>query len=328
MRAAWYERTGPAHEVLVVGDVPEFEPGPGEVRVRLHSAGINPRDLKRRAGLGDRVMTEPRVIPGDDGAGRIDQVGPKVSNSRVGERVWVYFANYGRPFGTSADYVVVPAEQAVRLPAAATFDHGACLGIPALTAHRCVFADGPVDGKTLLVTGGAGGVGHYAIEMAVHAGARVIATASSDAKQQSALDAGAAVVVDRRRDDAPAQILDAAGGPGIERIIEVDLAANLPVSVAVLAENATIATYSSHSDPTPSLPFYPLMRRGTTIQFVSVFSTPADQLRAAIDDITAYLEQDLLTHPVASRFSLESVAAAHDYVERGEARGRTVIDLT
>jgi NADPH2:quinone reductase len=218
MRAAWYDRTGPAAEVLTVGELADPEPGPGEVRVRVHAAGLNPRDVKRREGLGDRVMTDPRVIPGDDGAGVIDRLGPGADASRLGERVWVYFANYLRSFETMAEYTVVPQERAVQLPAQASFDYGACLGIPALTAHRELFADGPIAGQFVLVTGGAGAVGHYAIELARHAGATVIATASTDAKREAARAAGAEHVIDHRRADAARLILDASGGHGVDRV--------------------------------------------------------------------------------------------------------------
>src|SRR5918993_3703342 len=181
MRAAWYERTGPAHEVLQVGEMPDPEPGPGEIRVRIHASGVNPSDWKTRSG--SRPMAGPRVIPYSDGAGVIDRVGPSVPEGRLGERVWVWNAQWKRPFGTAAEFTVLPAEQAVRLPETTSFDEGACLGIPALTAHRAVTIDGPVEGQTVLVAGGAGAVGHYAIQFARLLGAAtVIATVSSPEK--------------------------------------------------------------------------------------------------------------------------------------------------
>ena len=327
MRAVWYERTGAAADVLLVGELPDPHPGPGEVRVRVHRAGLNPRDVKRRAGLGDRVMTEPRVIPGDDGAGVLDEVGRGVAPARLGERVWVYFANYQRPFGTMADYVVVPSCQAVPLPQAASFEEGACLGIPALTAHRGVYADGPVAGQSILVTGGAGAVGHYAIELAKEAGAHVIATASTPAKLHSAHTAGANAVIDRYAPALAEAILCATGGRGLDRVIDVAFGANLPVIAEVLAPNGTIATYASQADPTPAVPFYPLMRLGAVIRMVSVFAMPRPALRQAIDDVAVLTEHGALSHPIAARLPLEASVQAHQLMEEGTVPGKVIVTL-
>ncbi|HEV3362130.1 MAG TPA: NADPH:quinone reductase [Pseudonocardiaceae bacterium] len=324
MRAAWYERTGAAEDVLVVGELPDPEPGVGEVRVRIHAAGINPADVKRRAGAGDRVMSAPRVVPGDDGAGVIDRVGPRVPAVRIGQRVWVHSANHGRPFGTSAEFVVVPAEQAIELPANTTFEAGAGLGVPALTAHRCLFADGPIAGRTVLVTGGAGAVAHYAIELAKHGGARVLATASTPDKQRAALAAGADAVIDYRKPDAAAEILRVSPG-GVDRVVDVAFGANLALTSAVIARNGTIASYASDAVPEPSLPFYPLMRRGVTLRTVLVFVMPAPALRAATDHVTRLLADQVLTHPMATRYDLADIAQAHHAVERGAAIGKVVL---
>jgi NADPH:quinone reductase len=327
MRAAWYERTGPAGEVLVVGERPDPVPAAGEVRVRLAVAGINPRDVKRRAGTGDRVMDDPVVVPGDDGAGVIDEVGPGVPDGRVGERVWVHSANHGRPFGTAAQYVTVPAGQAVPLPSPASFADGACLGVPALTAHRCVFADGPVAGRTVLVTGGAGAVGRYAVQLAALAGATVIATASTPEKRRSAAEAGAHHVVDHRRPDAADVIAGLAGPDGVARVVDVAFGANLPLTSAVLAVNGTIATYGSDADPQPRLPFYPLMRRGTTIRTVLVFVMPPAALAMAVHDVVEHLRAGSLSHPVAATYPLDEVARAHEAVEAGGHIGRILLDV-
>jgi NADPH2:quinone reductase len=325
MRAAWYERTGPAADVLVVGDRPDPAPAAGEVRVRLAAAAINPRDVKRRAGTGDRAMTDPLVIPGDDGAGTVDEVGAGVPAGRVGERVWVHAANHGRPFGTSAQHVVVPAAQAVPLPAGTSFEAGACLGVPALTAHRCVFADGPVAGRTVLVTGGAGAVGRYAVQLAALAGARVIATASGPEKQRSAREAGAQHVVDNREPGAAEAVAGIAGPDGVDRVVDVAFGANLAFTSAVLAPNGTIATYGSDADPQPRLPFYPLMRRGVVIRTVLVFVMPPAALATAIEEVTHHLEAGALSHPVAITYSLDDVAKAHEAVERGGRPGRILL---
>jgi NADPH2:quinone reductase len=328
MRAAWYERTGPAADVLVVGERPRPEPARGEVRVRVAVAGVNPRDAKRRAGAGDRVMTDPLVIPGDDGAGTVDAVGEGVSTARVGERVWVHSANHGRPFGTAAEYVCVPAAHTVVLPAAASFADGACLGVPALTAHRCVFADGPVAGQTVLVTGGAGAVGRYAVQFAAQAGATVIATASTPVKRAAARAAGAHHVVDRHDPDVAASVAAAAGPTGVNRAVDVAFAANLPLTAAVLAPNATIATYGSDADPCPRIPFYPLMRRGITLRLILVFTMPAPALAAGVADVTRHLADGTLTHLVGTTYRLDDIADAHHAVETGHHTGRTLIALS
>ncbi|GAA3438135.1 NADPH:quinone reductase [Kutzneria kofuensis] len=324
MRAAWYERVGAAEDVLVVGELPDPEPGIGEVRVRLHATGVNPADVKRRAGAGGRAMIDPRVVPGDDGAGVIDRIGPRVPASRLGSRVWVHCANQGRPYGTSAEYVVVPAERAVPLPDGTSFEAGACLGVPALTAHRAVFVDGPVAGKTVLVTGGAGAVAHYAIELAKHGGATVLATASTPEKQKAALAAGADHVVDYRSDDAAAEILALSRG-GVQRVVDVAFGANLPLTSAVIATNGTIVAYGSDAVTEPALPFYPLMRRNVTIRAVQVFTMPAPAMRAGTEHVNRLLADGVLTHPIAARFPLAEVAAAHRLVESGDAVGKVLI---
>lgn len=324
MRAAWYERTGDP-DVLVVGELPDPVPAAGEVRVRIAVAGINPRDVKRRAGSGGRVMEHPLVVPGDDGAGVVDAVGTGVSADRVGRPVWVHSANHLRPLGTSAEYVTVPAAQAIPLPDGVSFVEGACLGVPALTAHRCVFADGPVEGRTVLVTGGAGAVGRYAVQMAALAGAEVIATASTPDKRRAASDAGARHVVDRRRTDAAETVSRLVGPGGVDRVVDVAFGANLALSSAVVGLNATIATYGSDAEPEPVLPFYPLMRRGVTIRTVLVFVMPAPALAAAIRDVTAHLEAGRLTHLVAEQYPLGNIAAAHRAVERGSHLGRILL---
>jgi NADPH2:quinone reductase len=324
MRAAWYDRTGPAADVLEVGELPDPEPGIGEVRVRLHAAGVNPADVKRRAGAGGRAMIGPRVVPGDDGAGVVDKVGPRVPAARVGTRVWVHSANYGQPRGTAAEYVVVPADRAIPLPDGTSFEAGACLGVPALTAHRAVFGDGPVAGKTVLVTGGAGAVAHYAIELAKHGGATVLATASTSEKQSAALAAGADQVVDYRRPDAAEELIALSGG-GVARVVDVAFGANLPLVAAIIAPNGTIAGYGSDAVPEPALPFYALMRRNVTIRLVQVFSMPAHALRAATEHVTRLLADDVLTHPIAARLPLAEIAAAHDLAENGRAIGKVLL---
>jgi NADPH2:quinone reductase len=325
MRAAWYERNGSAADVLTLGEMPVPEPGPGEVRLRVVVSGLNPTDVKSRAG--SRPMGFPRVVPHQDGAGVIDKVGPGVPASRVGERVWVFTVQWQRPWGTAAEFTVVPARLAVRLPSNTGFDEGACLGIPAVTAHRCLFADGPLAGQTVLVTGGAGAVGHYAVQLARWAGARVIATVSSPEKAAAAAAAGADHTVNYRSADPAAQILELTGGAGVDRIVDVDFGANLPVSLKVLKVNGTIATYASMGDPEPKIPFYALMAKNTTIRPVLLYTMPDRARDEAVSDIVRLVEGGRLLHQIGARFPLERIVEAHQAQESGKVTGNIVVDV-
>ena len=329
MRAAWYERKGTAREVLQIGQMALPELGPGQVRVRVAVSGINPSDTKGRsgAGIGPKTMQFPRVIPHQDGAGVIDAVGAGVPESRVGERVWLYEAQRGRAFGTAAEYVVVPSDNAVRLPAGVSLVDAACLGVPAMTAHRCLFADGPIAGTTIVVTGAVGGVGQYAVQLAKWGGATVIATVSSAEKAAQAHSIGADYVIDYRAEDVVARVQAITDGAGVDRIVEVAFGANLPVSLQILKTNGVIATYSSDADPQPTIPFGQFLGKDITVRFVLVYVMGAAAHQAAIEDITTALEAGLL-HPVAvQRFALDEIAAAHEAVETGHTAGKVLINL-
>ena len=330
MRAAWYERKGTAREVLEVGQMPMPEPGPGEVRVHVAVSGINPSDTKGRAGagIGPKTMQFPRVVPHQDGAGLIDAVGADVPVSRVGERVWLYEAQRGRAFGTAAEYVVVPSGNAVRLPVGVSLADAACLGVPAMTAHRCLFADGPIAGTTILVTGAAGGVGQYAVQLAkCGGGVTVLATVSSAEKAAQARSIGADHVIQYRAEDVAARVQAITQGAGVDRIVEVAFGANLPVSLQILKTNGVIATYSSDADPQPTIPFGQFLGKDITVRFVLVYVMGTAAHQAAITDITAALEAGLL-HPVAvQRFALAEIATAHEAVETGHTAGKVLIDL-
>ena len=330
MRAAWYERTGPARAVLRVGELPDPAPGPGEVLVRIRASGVNPSDTKQRGGWRDATMRFPRVVPHADGAGTIVAAGAGVDGGRVGERVWVWNAvalyDSSRAFGTAAELCALPAAQAVPLPAGVDVDAGACRGVPACTAHRAVFADGPVAGMTLLVQGGAGAVGHYAVQMAKRGGARVIATVSSPEKAAHARTAGADATVDRRREDVVARVRALAGAGGVDRIIEVDLGANLAQDAALIRANGIIASYSSTSVPEPVFPYYPLAFKGVTVRLVQGFNLPAPARAAAIADIARW-SQEGLVHAIGARLPLAEIAAAHELVERGGALGNVVVTI-
>ena len=321
MKAALYDRNGAAGEVLRVEDVDRPEPGHGEVRVRLRVSGVNPTDFKSRGGATARPINGFQ-IPQHDGAGVIDAVGAGVDGTRVGQRVWVWLAAT-RPWGTAAQWTVVPANQAVPLPAGVSFDLGAMLGVPALTAHRCLFADGPLDGGAVLVAGGAGAVGHYAIELARHAGARVLATVSSKEKADLALAAGAHHVVNYRDADAVDQVREF--GTRMDRIVEVDLEANLALDLAVAGPETTVVTYAS-TGREPVLPIRACMTANVALRFVLLYGVPLPALERAATDVTAALVADALTELPAHRFALDDIVAAHEAAEKGVV-GKVLVDI-
>jgi NADPH:quinone reductase len=325
VRAAWYERTGAAAEVLKVGELPVPEPGPGEVRVRVVASGLNPTDVKARVRPGS--MPASRVIPHQDGAGIIDKVGPGVPATRVGERVWVYIVQWQREWGTAAELTVVPARLAVRLPENTSFAEGACLGIPAVTAHRCLFADGPIAGQTVLVTGGAGAVGHYAVQLAKWAGARVIATVSSAEKAALAAAAGADHTVNYRRGDPAKEILALTDGAGVDRIVDVDFGGNLAVSLEAIKVNGVLAAYASMGEREPKLPFYPLMSKNVTIRPVLIYTMPEAAQDQGAADVRRLVEAGRLMHVIGARFPLERVVEAHEAQESGKVTGNIVVDV-
>lgn len=319
MRAAWYERTGLAAEVLQVGEMPKPEPGPGDVLVRVKASGINPADVKRRAGWGGMAIDHQRVIPHCDGAGAIEAVGKGVPPERIGSRVWLWNAQggygaVGRADGTAAEWIALPAEQAVPLPAALSFDAGACLGVPAITAHRTVFADGPVTGQTILVQGGAGAVGHFAVQMARLGGARVLATVGSAEGATHAEAAGAEPIL-RRQTDVAAAVMAATGGCGVDRIVEVDFAANAAVDAPVLVPNGTIASFSSTSNPAPVLPYYSFAAKGLNLRFIQGFALPPAARGAAHAFIATHATA--LNVAIRGLHDLFDIAKAHESVEKG-----------
>ncbi len=325
MQAAWYTSLGPARDVLEVGEIETPDAGPGEVRVCIHLSGVNPVDFKRRAG-GRGASGNQLVIPHFDGAGVIDQIGEGVDGARLGQRVWLYEAQWQSDFGTAAEFVTLPEARAVPLPADVSFADGACLGIPALTAHRCVFGDGPVDGLTVLVTGGAGAVGNYAVQFATLAGARVLSTASGDEKAALAFGAGADAVINYRTEDVADRVMELTEEGGVDRVVEVEMGGNLGASLAVLKPNGVISAYASERAPEPSIPFYALLYKNVTLRFELVFLMPEDAKRAAVSDITGWLASDRLHHTIAGRFALEDVAAAHEAVEGGPL-GKILLDV-
>jgi len=328
MKAAWFEKKGPARDVMIVGELPDPVPGAGQVRVRVHVSGVNPSDTKTRGGwLGMTHMEFPRITPGQDGAGVIDRAGPGVPESRIGERVWIYEAYIGRPFGTTAEYVVVPSENAVTLPQTVDFDTGAGLGVPAMTSHRCLFADGPIHGRTILVQGGGGGVGHAAIQLASWAGARVIATVSRPEQEKTARQAGAAVIINRRTDNVVEAVRAATHGQGVDRIIEVAFDENIQADSAMLKTGGVISAYSAGPTPQIPIPFFSFLRNNNAVQVVLVYTMGMQAHRDAIRDVTACLEAGRYRTHVGARFPLDQIADAHEAQDSGKVVGKIVIDL-
>ena len=325
MRAAWYTSFGPPEEALIIGELKTPEPEPGEVKIRVYASGVNPSDTKKRLGANPALLDDGPVIPNSDGAGEIVSVGEGVSPSRVGERVWVYNAQYGRRLGTSAEYVCLPSDYAIMLPESADYNAGAMMGIPAMTSHRCLFADGSVEGQTLLITGGAGRVGYYAIQWAKQYGATVISTASSDASREQCNNAGADLVVRHPSEESVKEMLEYTNGKKIDRIIEGDFGANLLPVLDVLKTGGTIATYSSMTDMNPSIPFVRMMFMDITIRMVLVYEMPKEAKEHAAKDITTMLSQNRFDNRVAKEYSLDDIASAHTLIESGKPHGSVII---
>ncbi len=322
MRAAFFRSHGRAHEVIEVGEVEAPEPGPGEVRVRLRYSGVNPTDWKSRSGATPGPI-DGYQIPHHDGAGDIDRVGPGVDPGLVGQRVWVWMAAAGRRWGTAAQWTVVPSAQAVALPDGASYELGASLGVPAMTAHRCLLADGELDGRAVLVAGGAGAVGHFAIELAKLHGARVAATVSGAEKADLASRAGADLVVNYR-DDSALEQLRAFALP-YDRIIEVNLAANLAMDLALAGPPTSIVVYAA-TGPDPVLPIRGCMNSNAIFRFVLLYGVPRPALEAAAADITRALAAGSLSELPVHRFPLEQCAQAQDAVEQG-AVGKVLVEI-
>lgn len=324
MLAAWYERPGPAAEVLEVGEMADPAPGPGEVRVRVTVSGINPGDTKKRSDWVGFGMLYPRVIPHSDGAGAIDAIGEGVDRARIGERVWVFGAQSYRAFGTAAQLSVVPAEQAVRLPEDVSDEIGACLGIPGITAHRAVFSDGPVTGKTVLVHGVLGAVSSLAAQLAAWNGATVIGSVRRGSDLEGvdeavthsiALDQGDPVAAIRRV--AP---------NGVDRIVEVSFSDNVDLDAAVAAAGAVIAAYATRN-PRPDFDFWPMLFSNLTIRLLGSDDFPREAKQQAAADLTAAARERALRIPIDEPLPLQRIAEAHDRVDVG-ARGRVLLAIS
>jgi NADPH2:quinone reductase len=310
--------------VLKVGDVATPTPGPGEVRVKLATSGVNPSDVKSRMGR-TRKIAWPRVVPHSDGAGVIDRIGDGVLPSRLGERVWVWNGQWKRAFGTAAEYICVPSHQAVKLPDAVGFEVGACLGIPALTASEVVALAGKIEGRPILIAGGAGAVAHYAIQLARIKGATVVTTVSSAEKAAHARDAGAQHVIDYKREDVGARVKDITGGEGVAAVLELDLSANAALAPAVLAPHGHLVVYGT--GPEAQLPASWCLFNAITVHFTLVYELSGESRRRGLREVRDALAAGTLRHTIARRLPLDRIAEAHELVEQGAVIGNVVVDL-
>ena len=326
MQVAFYDRTGAAADVLQLNELPDPTPGPGEVRVRLLWSGVNPSDVKSRAGLRSKVLAFPRIVPHSDGMGLIDAVGEGLSRERIGQRVWVWNGAWGRAMGTAAQYIVLPERQAVALPEGVPDEAGACFGIPAMTALHAVLTSGGVQGQRVLVAGGAGAVGHYAVQFARLLGAaQVLATASAP-KLEIAQAAGADAVFDYRSEGLAERVREATAGHGVDRVIELDIAANAALDLDVLRRGGSCVVYGSGAGQF-TLPFFPLISNNIALQFFIVYNLDtADRLRAEAT-LTELLQRGALSHQIGQRLPLAQVARAHELVEQAQVLGNLVLEL-
>ena len=328
MKAVWYERTGAAPDVLSFGDMPTPVAGPGEVRVRLEASGVNPADVGRRAGS-YRPMEFSRAIPNSDGAGIVDQVGDGVTRLQIGQRVWLYNGQRnGRAFGTAAEYITLAEQLVTPLPDDVSFAAGATLGIPCMTAWCCLFGDGPIAGRTVLVSGGAGAVGHYAVQLAKWGGARVIATVSSPLKAEQARLAGADLIVDYKAEDVIAKGLAFTDQRGVDRVVDVDFGGNIATTLKLMAMNSTIAVYATNGNRNPTLPMRELMEKCIAVRALVLFALPPPLLAAAQADISKWLAAGKRIHNIAAQFALSETAQAHLAVEKGDKLGTVIVECS
>src|SRR6195256_3741771 len=326
MKAVWYERTGAAPDVLSYGDMPTPVAGRGEVGFGVNPPGANPADAGRRAGS-YRAMEFSRVIPNSDGAGIVDQVGDGVTRLSLGQRVWLFNGQRnGRAFGTAAEYIALAEHLVTPLPDNMSFAAGATLGIPCMTAWCSLFGDGPIAGQTVLVTGGAGAVGHYAVQLAEWGGAKVIATVSSAMKAEHARLAGADLVINYRNEDVIAKVLAFTGQRGVDRVVDVDFGGNIEITLKLMAMNSTIAIYATNGNRTPLVPMRDLMEKCIALRALVLFALPPPLLAAAQADISKWLAAGPRIHNIAAQFALADTAQPHLAVEKGDKLGTVIVD--
>jgi len=326
VKAVWYERTGAAPTVLTVGEMATPAAGPGEVRVQLEASGVNPADVGRRGGS-YRAIEYPRVIPNSDGAGIVDQIGDGVTRFNVGDRVWLFNGQRnGRAFGTAAEYITLANYLVTPLPEDVSFAAGATLGIPCMTAWCALFADGPITGQTVLVTGGAGAVGHYAVQLAKWGGATVIATVSSPTKDMEARLGGADLVINYRTEDVVSKVMAFTEKRGVDRVVDVDFGGNIATTLKIMALNSTIAVYATNGNRTPMIPMRDLMDKCVALRTLVLFALPPPLLATAQEDISRWLAAGTRVHNIAGQFALAETAQAHLAVEKGDKVGTVIVD--
>ena len=326
MKAVWYEKLGDAKDVLQIGQIDDPSPDSNEVLISVKTSGVNPSDVKTRAGARGELQFS-RVIPHSDGAGIIIDVGKNVNPNRVGEKVWIWNAAFGRPNGTCAELIALPEDQAVAMNDNVSFEAGACLGIPASTAYYGIFANGSIENKTLMVTGGAGAVGFYGIQLAKWAGANVISTVSSEKKAKIAKDAGADLILNYKEDDIVNSVLDYTKGDGVDRVLEVEFGGNILINQNIVKPNGTIAAYASATVMEPTLPFYNLMFKGIKINTFLIYSISKEERKTVTGGISKALNENAIKHIIASTHSIDSVVDAHYAVESNKNIGNVIINI-
>lgn len=326
MKAAWYEKIGAAAEVLQVGEIENPQPNEGEVLVELKTSGVNPSDVKTRAGArGD--LQFPQIIPHSDGGGVITQVGQGVDQGRIGERVWIWNGAFGRAHGTCAEMIALPSDQAVSLPDETSFEAAACLGIPASTAYYGMLCDGSVENQTVLVTGGAGAVGYYGIQLAKWSGATVITTVSGDEKAAVANDAGADLIINYREEDVISAIKDFTNDEGVDRILEVEFGGNLSVSEEVIKPNGTVVAYGSVAVMEPSLPFYNFMFKGVKLNTYLIYIVSESDRSMIVNGLNEAMNDGALNHIITETYALDDIIDAHQSMENNQVIGNIVVGI-
>ena len=326
MKAAWYTKTGKAADVLQVGELDDPIPVAGEVLVKIKVSGINPSDVKTRAGArGD--LQFPRVIPHSDGSGEIVDVGEGVDRNRIGERVWIWNGAFGRADGTCAELISLPEFQAVKINNDVSYESAACMGIPASTAYYGVLANGSVNGKTVLISGGAGAVGFYGIQIAKLSGANVITTISSDEKAEIANNAGADKVINYKNENVIEEIMEYTENDGVDRIFEVEFGGNLPINEKIIKPNGVIAAYGSMAEMEPKLPFYNLMFKGIKIDTFLIYSIEKKFREEVLNGLSELLNQNSLKHMISQTYSIDDIVSAHEAMESGSVIGNIVIEI-
>lgn len=326
MKCWRFEEAGMAADVLQIHEIETPVPGPGEVRVRIAVSAVNPTDCKRRED-GRELARFTHIIPNNDGSGVIDAVGNGVEPARIGERVWIFGAQAGRPMGTAAEYCVLPAHQARHLPEGQSFEDGACLGVPAVTAHRALYSDGDIAGQTILVTGGSGRVGRYAVQMAKHAGATVIATAGSAEKVEHVRSLGADHVFNYISDNILSEVAAITNGSGVDRIVDVALTAHTADIPALVRDNGVVAAYSMDHDPNPRTPFLKLMYKNITLRPFTIYGMPQEAKNAAFAYVEKLTADGALNHLIGARFSFDEMVKAHECVEQKGLFGTCLIQI-